>query len=78
MRGTRALVRFLKRWTVPWYLLTVVLYAVAIPLTIWVFPSTTLLLTIFVLFGGFTASVASLASALLSADSEEPVTDGSD
>jgi hypothetical protein len=66
-----AFVRLLKRLTVPWYGLTVFLYAISIPLTIWVFPSTTLLLTIFVLFGGFTASVASLASALISADQEK-------
>jgi hypothetical protein len=66
-----AFVRLLKRWAVPWYCLTVAAYAACIPLTIWVFPSTTLLLTIFVLFGGFTASVASLASALISADQEK-------
>jgi hypothetical protein len=76
VRGPRyvsgAFVRFLKRWAVtPWYWLTTALYAAAIPAAIWVFPSTTLLLTIFVLFGGFTASVASLASALISADQEK-------
>lgn len=65
------MVEFIKRWTVPWYGLTVILYALAIPLTIWVFPATTLVLTIFVLFGGFTASVASLASALISADQDQ-------
>jgi hypothetical protein len=75
VRGPRyvssGLVKFLKRWAVPWYLLTVVLYAACIPATIFVFPSTTLLLTVFVLFGGFTASVASLASALISADQDK-------
>lgn len=66
-----ALVRFIKRWTVPWYTVTVGLYAVSIPLTIWVFPRTTILLAVFVLFSGFTASVASLASALISADQDK-------
>lgn len=75
VRGPRyvssGLVKFLKRWTVPWYGLTVLLYALAIPFTIFVFPSTTLILTVIVLFSGFTASVASLASALISADQDK-------
>jgi hypothetical protein len=74
-RGPRyvnsALVRFIKKWTVPWYTITMLLYAAAIPMTIWVFPSTTLILSIFVLFGGFTASMASLASALISAEQDK-------
>jgi hypothetical protein len=65
------LVRIIKKTMVPWYLVTTLLYMAAIPMTIFVFPSTTLLLTIFVLFGGFTASMASLASALVSAEQEE-------
>lgn len=64
------LVRIIKKTMVPWYAVTTVLYFAAIPLTIWIFPATTLLLTVFVLFGGFTASMASLASALISADQD--------
>lgn len=64
----RALVRFLQKYSVWWYLITVVLYGLMIPLTIWVFPATTILLTIVVLFGGFTSSVASLAAVLSDAE----------
>lgn len=70
-RGNSLLVRFIKKTMVPWYLLTTLLYFAAIPMTIFVFPSTTLLLTIFVLFGGFTSSMASLASALVSAEQDD-------
>ena len=66
-----ALVQFIKRWTVPWYAVTVALYLVLIPLSLSVFPNTTLITTVFVLFSGFTASIASLASALISADQEK-------
>lgn len=69
-----AIVRFIRKTATPWYLVTTLLYAAAIPLTIWVFPSTTLLLTVFVLFGGFTASMASLASALVTAE-QDPAPD---
>lgn len=64
-------VAIIKRLTVPWYAITTLLYLTSIPLTIWVFPSTTLLLLIFVLFGGFTASMASLASALITAEQDK-------
>lgn len=67
MRGP--LVRFLQKYSVWWYGITVLLYGLMIPLTVWVFPATTLLLTIVVLFGGFTSSVAALASVL--SDAEE-------
>lgn len=69
-RGWRKpLVRFLQRYAVWWYVVTAVLYFLMIPLTIWIFPATTLLVTIVVLFSGFTASMASLASVL--SDAEE-------
>jgi hypothetical protein len=61
----------IKKLTIPWYAVTTLLYMAAIPMTIWVFPSTTLILSIFVLFGGFTASMASLASALITAEQDK-------
>lgn len=70
------LVRVIKKSMVPWSLVTTVLYAAAIPMTVFVFPSTTLLLTIFVLFGGFTSSMSALASALVSAEQEENQAEG--
>lgn len=64
---------FVKRYTLHWYILTMVLYAAAIPLTIWVFPATTLILTVVILFSGFTASVASLASVITDAEQDEKI-----
>lgn len=79
------LVAWIKKWTVPWYAITALLYFAAIPFTVLVFPATTLILSVFVLFGGFTASMAALASALISAeqenatrDLEDKVTDSND
>jgi len=63
-------VYWVKKLTVPWCIITTLMYLIAIPLTIWVFPATTLLLAIFVLFGGFTASMASLGSSLVSAEQD--------
>jgi hypothetical protein len=77
VRGPRyvnsKLVSVIKRLTVPWYAITTFLYFTSIPMTIWVFPQTTLLLSVFVLFSGFTASLASLASALISAEQDKTV-----
>jgi uncharacterized membrane protein YdjX (TVP38/TMEM64 family) len=73
LQRNSALVRFIKKTMVPWYLVTTILYFLAIPLTIWVFPATTLILSVFVLFGGFTASMASLASALVTAEQDEQI-----
>lgn len=67
--------KFIKKYTVLWSVVTVIFYALAIPATIWVFPSTTLLLTIFVLFGGFTASVAALGSAIVTAEEDDTMQD---
>jgi hypothetical protein len=69
-RRNSRLVRIVKKSMVPWSLVTSLLYFAAIPAAIWVFPSTTLLLTVFVLFGGFTSSMAGLASALISAEQD--------
>lgn len=68
-------VSFLERYTVHWYVITACLYAAMIPLSVWVFPSTTLLVTIVVLFSGFTASVASLASTLVDMKQSDEIDD---
>lgn len=59
------LVGLLERYTIHFYVITTVLYALMIPAALWVFPSTTLLLTVLVLVSGFIASVGSLASVLV-------------
>ena len=63
--------KLVTKYLVHWYLVTTVLYAASIPFTIWVFPATTLILTVVVLFSGFTASVASLASVLVDVDEKK-------
>ncbi len=60
-----SLVGFLERYTIHFYVIATILYLLMIPLSIWVFPSTTMLLTVIVLFSGFVSSVASLASTLI-------------
>jgi len=67
----KSIVGFVKKYVVLWYSITALLYFLMIPLTIWVFPSTTLLLTIVVLFGSFTAAVASLATVLVDQEKDE-------
>lgn len=74
----RTFARILKRYVLWWYAVTVVLYAAMIPLTVLVFPATTLLLTVVVLFGGFTSSVASLASVLVDAKQDDDIEDLAD
>ena len=61
----RFFVKYLAKYMLWWYAITAILYFVAIPITIWVFPATTLHLAILILFSGFTASMGSLATALV-------------
>lgn len=70
--------RLLKRYVLWWYGVTILLYFAMIPLTILVFPATTLLLTVVVLFGGFTSSVAALASVLSDAEQDDKLEDLAD
>ena len=67
------LVAFIKKYTIAWYVVTVLLYIVLIPVTIIVFPATTLTLSIFVLFAGFTAALSSLASAIVQAEQDKAI-----
>lgn len=69
-----ALVRFIKRWRVPFAASSVLLYAVALVTVVFVFPDVSnLWVSIFVLVSGFTAGLATLADLLVSA--EEAVRD---
>jgi len=65
------LVAFLKRWRVAWAVLTLVLYVIALPVTIVVFPSNSLWLGLLILFSGFTASLTTLADLLVSAEDSQ-------
>ena len=67
----KTLVRLIKKYTLHWYAVTAVLYFLAIPFTIFVYPATTLMLTAIVLFGGFTSSMAALATTLVEQHDDE-------
>ena len=71
----RKVTQVLKRYTIHFYVATAVLYGLMIPASILVFPSTTLLVTIIVLFSGLTTSVASLASVLVDMDQSDMIDD---
>ena len=59
--------RFIVKWLYVWYIITAIFYAAAIPFTIIVFPDNDLILSVIVLFSGFTGSIAALASVLVDA-----------
>jgi len=64
----KKLVDFVEKYELWFYTLTVIMNIISIPIFIWVFPDTSLATLIVVLFTGFTASVGTLATALLTAD----------
>lgn len=74
MTGRRkaSLKRFIIRWELWWYGLTIALYLAALGLVVVVFPDVSnLWVSIFVLVGSFTAAVSAAASAIKSNDTEE-------
>lgn len=64
-RFREKLVGLLERYTIHFYVITTTLYFLMIPAALWVFPSTTLMLTILVLVSGFISSLGALASVLI-------------
>lgn len=68
----RRLKAFIIRWELPWYVFTVVLFLVALGLVAVVFPDVSnLWVSLFVLFGSFTAAVGTMASAIKANDTTE-------
>lgn len=71
-RGTKAqkafrakIVGFLERYTIHYYAVVALLSLAMIPLALWVFPSTTLLLTVIVLFTGFLSALGDFSAMLI-------------
>lgn len=64
----KKLVNFIEKYELWFYTITVFLNLISIPIFLLVFPDTSLATLIVVLFTGFTSSVATLATALLTAD----------
>jgi hypothetical protein len=63
------LVAFIKRYRLAWAVLTLAANAIAIGMVVFVFPDVSnLWISIFVLFGAFTASVTTLGDMLVSAE----------
>lgn len=61
------LVRFVTRWEMAWHVGTVLAYVVALVLVVALFPDVSnLWVSIFVLFGSFTAATAGMIAAIKS------------
>jgi hypothetical protein len=66
------LVALIKRYRIAWAVITLAANALAIGLVVFVFPDVSnLWVSIFVLFGAFTASVTTLGDMLVSAEESE-------
>jgi hypothetical protein len=66
------LVAIIKRYRITWAVITLAANALAIGLVVFVFPDVSnLWVSIFVLFGAFTASVTTLGDMLVSAEESE-------
>jgi len=65
-------VAFIKRYRITWAVTTLALNALALALVVFVFPDVSnLWVSIFVLFGAFTASITTLGDMLVSAEDSE-------
>lgn len=62
------LVAWIKRWRLTFAVGTVLLYVIAVPVTIIVFPANSLWVALVVLFSGLTGALAALADMLVSAE----------
>lgn len=62
------LVRFIKNYRVQWAVVTLLLYLIAVPMTVVIFPANSMWLALIVLFSGFTSSLATLADLLVNAE----------
>lgn len=72
------IVGFLEKYTIHFYIAVALLSLAMIPLAIWVFPSTTLLLTVIILFTGFINAVGSLSSTLVDLHQNDEIDDLND
>lgn len=58
-------VGWIEKYTIHYYVVVALLSLAMIPASIWVFPSTTMFLTIVVLFTGFLSAMGDLSSILI-------------
>lgn len=66
-KASSVLKKFVTRWEMAWHAMTVGLYLLAIGLVVLVFPDVSnLWVSLFVLFGTFTASVTAMIGAIKS------------
>lgn len=64
----RQVAQWLKRHRIKWAAITVLLYVVAVPISVWIFPDNNLWLAMLVLFSGLTASLTTLADLITDED----------
>lgn len=67
--SARRVSRFVKQWRTEWAVITVVIYLLAVPVTVVIFPANSLWLALLVTFGGLCDALNSLADRL--GDAEE-------
>jgi hypothetical protein len=67
----KKLARLIRRYRLAWAVVTVLLYVVAVPFTIVIFPENNMWLGLLVLFSGFTASMTTLAELVTDEDDGE-------
>lgn len=60
----RRVARTVARWRTEYALLTVFVWVLALPMTVWKFPDNSLWLALLITFGGLTAALADLADQL--------------
>jgi hypothetical protein len=75
-RHGRKLAQIVEKYRMTWAIATLVLYLVAVPATIAVFPDNSLWLALLVLFSGATATLATIADLLVSSEAVDEARDG--
>lgn len=67
----KAVANFIKKYRLAWAWITLLLYVLAVPFTIIIFPDNNMWLGLLILFTGFTASIVTLGDLLVSADDSD-------
>jgi hypothetical protein len=70
-REVSALSRFIKRWTLPFYVGVALLNVILVPMALWAFPRTTLTLTLIILITGALNALGTLGDALVAHEQNE-------
>jgi len=67
----KKLIAFVKEWRMEFAVLTLVLYIVAIPVTVIIFPANSLWLALLILFSGVTTTLTTLGDLLVTSETHD-------